>query len=296
MCKLSPVNRFHSQCIDCLLNKHFGKANLAKDDQTRLAYLQGLLKILSDTKPIETPPEALDKIFNLQRELLGFEEDFEEEKKYFNTLMLTKSEMMQTAIDSAEDKLHTALNFAMIGNYIDFGAMDSVSEDKLDGLLATAKDLNFNDSEYNNLKKDLKNAKRLIYLTDNCGEIVADKLFLKTIISEFPQISAEVIVKGKTVLNDATVTDAIQVGMQSVVKVSDNGSGMAGNVLADISDEALTKLNGADVIIAKGQANFETLRHCGKNIYYIFMCKCNLFAERFNVPKFSGMMLNDLRL
>jgi len=296
MSQLSPVKRFHSQCIDCLLNKHFDKANLAKDDQTRLAYLQGLLKILGEADQTQTPSEVLDKITLLQKQLLDFEESFEEEKKYFNTLMLAKEDMMQSTVNSAQDKLHTALNLAMLGNYIDFGAMDSVSEDKLDEMLDTAKDLKFDDSEYANLKSDLKNAKRLVYLTDNCGEIVADKLFIKTILKEYPQISAEVIVKGKPVLNDATLEDAKQIDLASVVKVSDNGCGMAGTVLEHISAEARTKINSADIIIAKGQANFETLRHCGKNIYYIFMCKCNLFAQRFNVPRLSGMMLNDLRM
>ena len=125
---------------------------------------------------------------------------------------------------------------------------------------------------------------------------MADKIFIKTILQEFPQISAEVIVKGNPVLNDATLEDALQIDLNSVVKVSHNSSGMAGTVLGDISDQALKKLDSADIIIAKGQANFETLRHCGKNIYYIFMCKCKLFADRFNLPKFSGMLLNDLRM
>ncbi len=296
MRKLSPVKRFHSQCIDCLLSKHLGKANLAKDDGTRLSYLQGLLKILSEANQDKTPSEVLCKIADLQKDLLGFEENFEEEKKHFNTLMLAKEALMQGTVDSADDRLHTALNFAMLGNYIDFGAVDSVSEDKLDGLLATAKDLKFDNSEFSTLKKDLANAKRLIYLTDNCGEIVADKILIKAILEEYPQISAEVIVKGKPVLNDATLEDALQIDLESVVKVSHSSSGMAGTVLGDISDQALKKLDSADIIIAKGQANFETLRHCGKNIYYIFMCKCNLFADRFNLPKFSGMLLNDLRM
>ena len=296
MSNVSPVKRFHSQCINCLLNKHLGKADLAKDDDTRLEYMQGLFKILSEASQHEAPPEVIDKITRLQKKLLGFEENFENEKKYFNTLMLAKENLMQGTVDSADDRLHTALNFAMLGNYIDFGAMDSVSEDKLDQLLATAKDLKFDNSEYDTFKCDLSKAHRLIYLTDNCGEIVADKIFIKTILQEFPQISAEVIVKGNPVLNDATLEDALQIDLNSVVKVSHNSSGLAGTVLGDISDQALKKLDSADIIIAKGQANFETLRHCGKNIYYIFMCKCKLFADRFNLPKFSGMLLNDLRM
>ena len=258
MNNLSPVTRFHPQCIHCLLGKHLEKANLAKNDEIRLTYMQGLLKILSEASQNQSPAEVLDKIVKLQKDLLGYEESFEEEKKYFNALMLAKEGMIWDTISGADDKLHTALNFAMLGNYIDFGAMDKVSEDKLDQLLSTAKDLKFDDCEYSQLKADLKNAKRLVYLTDNCGEIVADKLFLKTILQEFPQIDAEVIVKGSPVLNDATLDDAEQIDMQSAAKVSHNGCSMVGTVLNSISQEALLKLNDADIIISKGQANFET--------------------------------------
>ncbi len=296
MSDLSPIIRFHPQCASCLLSKHSAKADIAKDDDTRLAYLQGLLKILDEARQNETPSEVLYKIAALQKEMLGFEENLKAEKKHFNALMLAKEASMQSVVDSARDKLHTALNFAMLGNYIDFGAMDSVSEEKLDALLATAEFLKFDDSEYDAFKQDLAKAKKLIYLTDNCGEIVADKIFIKTILQEFPQISPEVIVKGRPVLNDATLEDAAQVDMASVARVSHNGSAMAGTVLSDISEETLKKLDCADIIIAKGQANFECLRHCEKNIYYIFMCKCKLFAERFNVSPLSGMLLNDLRM
>ena len=139
-------------------------------------------------------------------------------------------------------------------------------------------------------------AEKLIFITDNCGEIVLDKLLIKTILKEYPQIKAEAIVRGEAVLNDATLKDAKQVGLTAVLPVFGNGTAIAGTCLSRIPQTVMKKIDSADIIIAKGQANFETLRYCGKNIYYIFMCKCQMFADRFGVPKLSGMLLNDLRM
>ena len=81
-----------------------------------------------------------------------------------------------------------------------------------------------------------------------------------------------------------------------VAKVTPNGTAIAGTCIARVSEDVRNKIENADVIIAKGQGNFETMRFCGLNVYYIFMCKCTMFAERFNVPRFSGMFINDLRM
>ena len=98
---------------------------------------------------------------------------------------------------------------------------------------------------------------------------------------------------GKPVLNDATMEDAVQVGLDKAAQVIGNGTDVAGTCLEELSEQALDVINTADVMIAKGQGNFETLQKCGKNIYYIFMCKCDMFAKRFNVPKYTGVLIND---
>ena len=289
------VRRFHPECVDCLLNKALAVAQLVEEDGLRLEYIQKLKQILENAEDWESAPLVLAKINRLQKELLNYEADFEREKDYFNRLMMSKEAFIEEQIHSSADPLHTALNFALLGNYIDFGAMDKVDTDELDRLLHGAVDLEYNDGEYANLVKDLSTAKRLVYLTDNCGEIVADKLFIKEILRQFPSVKAEVIVKGHPVLNDATLKDAEQIGLGGVVPFSHNGSRIVGTCLDDISAEATEKINSADVIISKGQANFETLIDSGKNIYFIFMCKCMVFAGRFGVDRFSGMLLNELR-
>ena len=166
----------------------------------------------------------------------------------------------------------------------------------MDTLLETAEDMPLDEAEYDNLCKELKFAEEMVLCTDNCGEIVADKLLVKQIKKLFPNVKITVIVRGSAVLNDATTEDAEQIGLCDVVKVIGNGTNIAGTVIDRLGTEAKAAFDSADVIIAKGQGNFETLHDCGFNVYYMFLCKCNLFSEMFKKPRLTPMFLNDKRM
>ena len=290
------IKRLNSECVSCLVNKYLKKIPENTEESQKLKYMQRVLNIVAEAKVWQSAPEIVPKITAAQKEIFGFSEDFTEIKKYFNSLMLGLESQLENNILNSKEPLKLAFLYAMLGNYIDFGAMLSVDENKLRELLENAEELTVDDKEFRLLKEDLKKYKKLIYITDNCGEVVLDKLFIKAILKEYPNISVEAIVRGEDVLNDATLTDAKQVFLDKLVTVTGNGTNIAGTCLSKLSEDIKAKIDNADIIISKGQANFETLRYCGKNIYYIFMCKCQMFADRFGVPKLSGMLLNDLRM
>ncbi|MEE1074559.1 MAG: ARMT1-like domain-containing protein [Acutalibacteraceae bacterium] len=290
------IKRLNSECVSCLVNKYLKKIPENTEESQKLKYMQRVLNIVAEAKVWQSAPEIVPKITAAQKEIFGFSEDFTEIKKYFNSLMLGLESQLENNILNSKEPLKLAFLYAMLGNYIDFGAMLSVDENKLRELLKNAEELTVDDNEFGLLKEDLKKSKKLIYITDNCGEVVLDKLFIKAILKEYPNISVEAIVRGEDVLNDATLTDAKQVFLDKLVTVTGNGTNIAGTCLSKLPTDIKTKIDNADIIISKGQANFETLRYCGKNIYYIFMCKCQMFADRFGVPKLSGMLLNDLRM
>jgi uncharacterized protein with ATP-grasp and redox domains len=290
------IKRLNSECVSCLVNKYLKKIPENTEESQKLKYMQRVLNIVAEAKVWQSAPEIVPKITAAQKEIFGFSEDFTEIKKYFNSLMLGLESQLENNILNSKEPLKLAFLYAMLGNYIDFGAMLSVDENKLRELLENAEELTVDDKEFRLLKEDLKKSKKLIYITDNCGEVVLDKLFIKAILKEYPNISVEAIVRGENVLNDATLTDAKQVFLDKLVTVTGNGTNIAGTCLSKLPEDIKTKIDNADIIISKGQANFETLRYCGKNIYYIFMCKCQMFADRFGVPKLSGMLLNDLRM
>ena len=290
------VIRHSSECIKCLVNKYLSNELSNIDEGTRFKYYQGVLSILSNSPSDVSAPEIVAEVSKLQRQLLGKEDDYTENKRYFNALILSKEGNISRNIALSEEPLLLSAKYAMLGNYIDFGTMESVDENKLNELLDNVSDIDFDRKEFDNFKNELSRAERVVYLTDNCGEIALDKLFISQIKREYPSAVIEVILRGYPVLNDSTLEDAYQVGLDKVVKISGNGSDIAGTCLEKISKEAREKIESADVVIAKGQGNFETMRHCGYNVYYLFMCKCKMFADRFNVPRFSGMFLNDKRI
>ncbi len=290
------ILRFNSQCVECILGKFLRKVPEGTDEVTKLDYARKLLKIIADADNNVSAPEIVAMATALKNDMFGFSDDFAEIKRYFNDLMLSKEKEFRASIENSAEPFETAVKFALLGNYIDFGAMYSVSEEKLNELIETVETAELDKREFEHFLSDLEKAKTLVYLTDNCGEIVLDKLLVEQLKQRYPHISIKVIVRGQPVLNDATEEDAAQVGLFDVTTVINNGTDIAGTCIEKLSDEARSLVENADVIISKGQGNFETLRHSGLNIYYIFLCKCDLFSDQFKVPKLTGMFLNDRRM
>ena len=285
--------RLNPECIPCLLGNQLERYPKDIDNSKKIAYMQAILRVIADASDSMSAPMIMREITKIQRQMFGNEMDYSEIKRHFNQLMLEKEMDVQTEIDASEDELKLAIQFAIIGNFIDFGAMKSVNEQKLEEFLHSARVISVNEEEYISLRKDILDAKKITYLTDNCGEIVMDKLLIHVIQKMNPDANLTVLVRGEQVLNDATLEDAVQVGLTEMADVRGNGSDIAGTCIEELSEEARKIIYDSDVILAKGQGNFETMQMCGLNVYYIFMCKCEMFARKFQVPRFTGMLLSD---
>ena len=285
--------RLNPACISCLLKSRLEDYPEDTPREKQIEYMQRVLKAISETPKNVGAPVLVRTINQIQKEMFGYNKDFTHVKSHFNELMLGKAPSVREKINQSEDSLKLAIQYAMTGNYIDFGAMNNVNEDELQKLLDCSSSNNVDEKEYAALKTDLEQAENIVYLTDNCGEIVMDKLLIEEIQRLNPNAKITAVVRGFPVLNDATMEDAVQVELTELVNVIGNGSEIAGTYLEEISETAKAAIDSADVILAKGQGNFETLRMCGKNIYYIFMCKCDMFAKRFQVPRYYGMLIND---
>lgn len=290
------MSRLKAECVGCIAKKYMEKYPEGISEEQKRVYMQRVLKVVSEASPEHSGPVMVYGINQVRKEMFGIADDYEVEKKYFNEKMLACEAKLEQILIEAEDALRLAIQYALTGNYIDFGAMKKVDEAYLMQTLEQAHVHELKSEEYEFLKKDLSKAKRLVYLTDNCGEIVLDKLLIKTIQRLYPEVKITVIVRGAAVLNDATLEDAKQVGLTDMVHVIGNGNGIAGTWLEAVSDEASVYIDEADVLISKGQANIETLQGCGKNIYYLFLCKCDMFIRIFDVPKFTGMFINEKRM
>ena len=286
-------SRWNSYCTQCLLKKHLTNYPDTATEEERLTYIRRLFSILTDIAPGESSPVVVNRILTLQKEMFDQFVDYTDIKKHFNQLMLEQEDWIYADISSAADPIRRAVQYVMKGNYIDFGVLSDVNSEKLMELLSQAKDQAIDDQIFEELMQDLTSAKNMVLLTDNCGEIVLDKLLVRTIMSQFPDLQIHVIVRGGHALNDATMEDACQVGLPDLVEVIGNGTCLQGTYLPDISKEARDLLEQADVILSKGQGNFESLQYCGLNIYYLFLCKCDLFTKRFHTHLYNGILTND---
>lgn len=285
--------RLHSECINCMAKVHLDKCPKDAPEDQKREYMTKVLKIISEAPLDAGAPVIVRSINQLQNEMFHMNQDYSEIKKHYNQLMMAQEKRVLDHMANSDDAVKTGIQYAMIGNYIDFGARIQVKEEELAELLDHPQKYPIPEKSYQELQEDLRRGKRLVYLTDNCGEIVMDKLLVEQIKKQYPHLNITVLVRGQQVLNDATMEDALQVGLTEITTVLPNGSDIAGTWYKELPTEVKAVLDQADVIISKGQGNFETLRKCGKNIYYIFLCKCNLFADTFQVPKLTGMLINE---
>ena len=282
-----------SRCLLCHFHKNIDTARGLGTEAQATAFARELMKIYLDS-PADVgatwygpaTAELFDRIYGVGPDR------FLEEKRRSNAFVLERMEQIRDKIERAEDKVLAGLKFAILGNYIDFSALyGEVSFEKLDDLLQTALEMELDEQVYRALCADLEKGGKLLYLTDNAGEIGFDRLFAEAIAERYPRLDITFCVRGGPALNDATRADAAEVGIPS--PVIDNGNLVPGTELKLLGREAKEALEAADVIIAKGQANAETLLDSGYNIYFAFLIKCVRFIERYGRSKLTPMLVKE---
>ena len=280
-------------CVACLLDKKLNNTPVGAAPEAVEAYRRRVRAVIENGRAYSSPEVNAD-VSAVYRDIFGPERDYSEIKRRFNALMLTLEPAIQADVDAAADPLMRAVQYAMVGNYIDFAALGDIDEGELRRRLSAVDAMTVDPTVLEALRSEVVAARRLVLFTDNCGEIVTDKVLLKTLRRMNPGLQIAVIVRGAPVVNDATLADAEQVGLDAAAdRVLGSGCDLPGTVLTRISSAALAEADAADVLIAKGQANYEGLSGCGRNVFYIFMCKCELFIRRFGVEQFSGVLTRE---
>lgn len=289
------MGRISSYCIACMIKAQEKNIRNQTDEVKKAEYMKELCRLVGDSKEDTSVPVLVAQNAKLLKSYFGITREYAKEKREYNEWMLQCESDIWNAVLAAKNPLLEALKYARVGNYIDFGAVD-VKQDQLRMLLDKVNADTVDETEYANLCKDMQRGSTLVYLTDNCGEIVLDKLFIKMIQKEYPHLQITVVVRGEEVLNDATYEDAEFIGLTDLVPVISNGCDTAGTPLAYIAPEVRSLIESADLVIAKGQGNFETMNTCGLNVYYMFLCKCEWFEMRFGLKRFDGVLINDKHL
>lgn len=250
-------------------------------------------EIIDNRDKEATAPYLVYRFNQTYRKYFGKTASYEDVKKQYNDLVMSMEDALRERIDQSDDPLLTAFSYSRAGNYIDFGAIRNVDENTFLSLLERD-DLSAHDLQtFESFTAECAAAKSLLLLADNCGEIVLDNLFLEKLRQQYPQMKLSVLVRGGEVLNDATVEDALYAGIDRVAEIISSGVAVSGTVYDMISDEAKNALDSADVILSKGQGNYEALSGQGRHIFYSFLCKCERFTDSFQVPSLTGMFVEE---
>ncbi len=272
----------NEKCASCMI----GKQESLTD---RSDYLDRIRTILQEHIAEDSAPRMALRFADAYEAYFGPQESYAPIRKQYNDLVLSMTDDIRTAIESSDDPLLSALIYSRTGNYIDFAALDHVDPKTLIGLLEKTEPTEHDRETYASFLKQCSEASSFLLLAYNCGEIVLDKLMLEQLHKRFPDLKLTVMVRGGEVVNDAVREDAEYAGIPELAEVVDCGSATGGVVPELLSEEGRNAMDQADVILAKGQGNYEGLYGEGWHIFYMMLCKCDMFAERFNVPRMTGM-------
>lgn len=284
---------FNVDCLLCHMKKHLSEACTLGDDQTNMAFARELMELYSRMPEGACAPWLAPHTAQLMNRYYGVDLDrYALEKKQSNTFVLERKDQIRQKVASAPDRVFAALQFAILGNYIDYSALHGeVSFEKLEEMLVSALDMELDKECYVNFCADLAKGGKLLYITDNAGEIVFDQILAEEITRQYPQVEITFCLRGGPANNDATREDAQQIGLP--FPVIDNGNLVPGTQLDQLGQEAKEALGNANIILAKGQGNAETMMGCGLNVYYAFLIKCPRFMRRFQKEKLSPMFAKE---
>lgn len=282
-----------TQCLQCHLRRNLEVAKSLGSEAQAMEFARDMMRMYLSAPEGISSPWFNPQVSDLLTKHYGLPEDrYAQEKALSNRFVLERLDAIREKVNSAPDPVFAGLQFAILGNYLDFSALQGqVSFEKLEEMLDSALEYELDRDIYRDFCARLERGGRLLYLTDNAGEIGFDRVFAEVIHAKYPQMEITFCVRGSITINDATRADAEAVGIP--FPVIDNGNRIPGTQIDQLSEEARLALETADVILAKGMANCETMYGCGYHVYYAFLVKCQRFVSLFGKPMLTPMLIKE---
>ena len=280
-------------CLECFLHRNIQTARALGDENKLTLFTKELMALLAALPADKSTTFLSPQVSDLFDRYYGLGQDrYREEKQQSNAFAAARFAQADALAAGAPDPLLAGIQMAILGNYLDFSALQGkVSFDELESMLRSAMEMELDGAVLDRLKEDLSGARRLLYVTDNAGEIGFDRVLARQLHRLYPDLKITFCVRGGPALNDATREDAAAVGLE--FPVIDNGNRVPGTELDLLGPEAKQAFAEADVIISKGMANVETMFGCGLNIYYAFLVKCARFEALFQKPYMTPMLVRE---
>lgn len=271
--------RVHLDCFPCFLRQSIIALRLGtRDVELQEKILKAVLHEVEQSDTSRPPAYTTTFIHRKIRQLLQ-QDPFRQIKSEYNQIALALYPFLKKIVQESSDPLWTASRLAVAGNVIDFGIFTSVD---IEGTVKRALHSPFGVDEYPTFKDALSNTEEVLYLLDNAGEIVFDRILIETMVSQGKRVIA--VVKGSPVLNDCTRADAVEAGLTEVSEIIDNGSDGVGTIIEWTSGDFQKRYAKMQFILSKGQGNFETVpADPKKTIVYLFQSKCEVVSRELGL-------------
>lgn len=277
--------KVHLDCFPCFLRQSIIALRLGtKDEALQERILKRILEDIEKADTSKPPAHATTFIHRKIRQLLG-KDPFKGIKSEYNQLALRLYPALKKTVEASPDPLWTASRLAIAGNVIDFGIFTSVD---IEGTIDKALNHPITLDDYPAFRDAIANTDEILYLIDNSGEIVFDRILIETLTALSKKVKA--VVKGSPIINDSTMEDAEEVSLTDTCEVIDNGSDAVGTILEWTSPSFQVAFDKAQLIISKGQGNFETLVNSKKKIFFLFQSKCDVVSKELGLSKDSMLL------
>lgn len=271
--------RTYFDCIPCAIRQVLDSVRMITDDETvHEQVLREALALWQDMDMRQSPPAMARNVHRVVRRITGVADPYLEIKERYNRLAMEMVPELREKVIASADPIETAIRLAIAGNIIDFGVNSTVSEDMVAETITRSLTDPLDLDAVQDFEEAIEQAKDILYLGDNAGEIVFDRL----LIEQMPTEKVTLAVRGAPILNDILRADAEMVGLADLVEVIDNGADAPGTILELCSEDFLRRFNEADLIISKGQGNFETLNDTDRDMFFLLRPKCPVLARHLN--------------
>jgi uncharacterized protein with ATP-grasp and redox domains len=271
------------ECVPCIIKQAINTVRISgSSDKTGRKVVEEVMRRVKNIDYGLSPAANSDIAYFVFNEITGIKDPYYDLKRKYNRLALDVYPKLEKLVKSSKDRLYMAAKAAIAGNIIDFGIKikNAVTVD-LKKIIRDLPGIHLAVDDYNSFRELLKNSENVLYISDNAGEIVFDKIFIK----EMVRLGKNVVltVKSGPIINDATMKDAVEVNFDGLARVIETVNNNIGINLDSSSSFFLKEFKKADIIIAKGQGNFETLDNVNANIFFLLRAKCGSIASELGV-------------
>lgn len=271
--------KLHLECVPCYIRQALEAAKMATNDRKlHEQILRESLIVASefDANGIGFVLQA--KIKEVMEKILPAVDPYRKVKEKYNRITLGLTDNLKEIIRNSKNSFETSLRISLAGNIIDFGPDTVLNKKILKEAIEKSLSQSLDNKKVKLLQKNINDAEKILFIGDNAGEIVLDKIFIENL----PREKITYVVRGGPALNDVTMEDARMVGMIDFIRVITTGLNMPAAILPFCSTNFLDEYKKADLIISKGQGNYEALCDEDKNIFFLLKIKCPIVAENFN--------------